>query len=82
MQIMWITYPDNVLIFLLDGRRKISHHSLNIVEKVRDLAYKIVEKVCDLAYKSTVYIFHQYDTSVSHISIIPLLILLISILVL
>jgi hypothetical protein len=46
MQIMGITYPDNVLIFLLDGRRKISHHSSNIVEKVPDLAYKNI--VCVL----------------------------------
>jgi hypothetical protein len=27
IQIMGIIYPDSVLIFLLDERRKISHHS-------------------------------------------------------
>jgi hypothetical protein len=29
-----------VLIFLLDGRRQINHHSSNIVEEVLDLTYK------------------------------------------
>jgi hypothetical protein len=52
---MGIIYLDNVLIFLHNGTRKISHHSLNIAEEVPNPAYKY-----------TTCILHQYGTSDKH----------------